>query len=145
MNQETLKAGRFSFEMDWPEAILGELQPLIEQYDFLIPSWCNVVRVLWCPKMDKFYATMDAEISYRRATLSVSPSLMDHDDAARQKTIRHELIHISTVPLVEFAERAIKTLTAGDDKRDIRKALNRELKHYHEGMTEDLAHCLEKK
>lgn len=140
MNQEILKSGKFVYEMDWPEHELAAFRPLIDSCEYLVPSWCNRVRVLWCPKMNKAYATMNSELKYRRATLNISPCLSDLGDEERQKIIRHEIIHISTIPLVEFAEKTIKNLAG--DRDDIRKVLNRELEQYHEGMTEDLAHCL---
>ncbi len=143
MNQEVIEDGKFSYLQDWPEEVLPVVRKALSDCVWLVPAWCHDVCVTWNPMVNDRAADMESEFQYRRARLRICAQFLDQTEEERLNVLRHELIHISTSPMVDYAVEAFKKLLDGDEEKPLFKILRDGLSERHEGCVEDLTRCIQ--
>jgi hypothetical protein len=143
LNHEEIRDGRVLYLQDWPEEVLPVVRAAMQEAAFLIPAWCHDVVVTWHSAVGDRGADIEADVSYRRARLRICPQFIDQTAEERVSELRHELIHISTSPIVDYAMSAIRRLVPRDEREDaLFKTLRDGLKERHEGCVQDLTRCI---
>jgi len=142
MNQEATKDGKFVFVQDWPTEVLPVVRGVLAEMAWLIPDWCREVFISWHPALSDCVADMTVEFGYRRAFLRIAPSFLDNPADERVHCLRHELLHISTSPMSDYALNAFRRLLPEGEKDVMFETLKDGLTECHEGCVQDLAHCL---
>ncbi len=143
LNREVLRLGNFVFLQDWPPEIISAVQSALEPCTWLRPAWCHDVCVTWNPRISDCTASMESDFRYRRACLRICAQFMDQTEAERINVLRHELLHISTSPIVDYATETFKRLLQEDEQKQFLKSIKDTLDERHEGCVEDLMRCIE--
>lgn len=139
---------RVSF-VDFPEA----LEPIVRQ-DFasvawLVPTWCTFVCVSYDTSSeggdDATMSSVSSSVEYRQAHVMVRPGYFaaHFNPVDRSETLAHEVVHIATAPLVNYAEERIGMLAEGDER--LAKVVLQEMRERVEGMTQDLARAISRR
>jgi hypothetical protein len=104
---------------------------------WMIPPWCRRIDVSWVADTGKQSAAVTVNYEYRFAEMEVCPLWLSQTEDVRRGAVIHELIHLHTNQLYNYAERTIKVLACEDEK--IKVHLLDELGRHCEGATQDLA------
>jgi len=138
------------YEKNMPDEMKAEVSKVLDPMLFLIPGWLQRLRIEWCcDANDEDFqggASMWVSVSYeyRLATLVVTPLLLEDDAKGRQCQVIHELLHVSTCILADYARDEIQRLLPEDDDPKYHGAIMAELTSRHEAMTQDLAATVQK-
>ena len=145
MNREQHQNGKFIYLADWPPEVLPAVEEALADLHWLVPAWCGEVCVTWYPTISDRAADMESDYTYRRARMRICAQFMDQDKAERVNVLRHELLHISTNVIVDYATDAIKRLLPDENDKPHYKTIMAGLSERHEGCVEDLTRCIQTK
>lgn len=143
MNHDNIQDGKLVYLQDWPDEVLPAIREAVAQCAWIVPAWCHEVCVTWHPMITDRAADMESDFRYRRARLRICAQFMDQTGEERVNVIRHELLHISTSPIVDFAAETFKRLLHDDEQKQFLKSIQDTLVERHEGCVEDLTRCIE--
>lgn len=107
------------WEPDFPDDLRGIVEPHLQRWLALIPTWCQEFIVRYDPHQD---SRMAAKVNYRNrwAILIVTGQWFDSPVAEREVCLIHELLHIATEPLSSVVTRIIDdTLEEGTPLREL--------------------------
>jgi hypothetical protein len=140
-----MNESKFSFKPDIPASLRPEIEKLFLPFEWLIPTWCDHVNIHWYSDGNDSRA-MDtaAYYDYRYAEIKIYPSFHDQNKRIQQRGILHELLHIVSAPLADYAAHTIELLLEPDAPKFNRHAQD-ELRIRYEAMTQDLTHIVERK
>lgn len=124
--------------LEVPGEIWESLDELLDQYRWLIPTWCHDLYVRYEPECPNVAET-SIMYRYRKATIVLGNRWIHEDADYRERTLVHELIHIQLGPMVEWTKLLIDRL-AGDDAGRIIEEFNER----HEASTTDLDFAIRK-
>ena len=146
MAAQPLIIGKFWFSPHMPDEVLELAKELFLPLEWMIPAWCEEVRVFWDAegfdndresKDNSASAYMTASYSYRFARIALCPVFLSQEDEERRLTVRHEMGHVILSPFADYVREAFDTL-AGDNEI-VRKLVETEIRERYEAVTEDLA------
>lgn len=122
---------------DVPDEYRDVLEPILEAWYALVPTWVQEFRVMW--RGDDNGAALGAKVNYRNrwAFLYVGPSFLGEPVDEREVAVLHELCHVLTEPLSVVAERIADMLPDYE-----RKAVAGFLEDALEATVEDIARSL---
>lgn len=105
-----------------PPEIQAALEPLIEKYKVLIPSWCDHVNISYWPAPPEGAETAVADcrchLDYRNASIRFFAAFLNYHPDQRQDDAMHEFIHITVNPLYDYACDTIKEIFKSDVLKD---------------------------
>lgn len=130
------------FAKDMPDAVRAAVEPIIQQWRWLIPGWVQEVMIRWQAQAEDGESA-DTVVSYEYRWVSIR--LKGHwlsDARTQEKDIVHELIHAFTHPLAEYARNEMERLLPENEAPKYRAAVLEELRMRHESFVQDLAWCL---
>ncbi len=140
------RAGKFWFSPEIPEEVKNSCRHILIENEFLVPNWCNEVRIYWSPdgydKDGDTVAYITSNYAYRFAAISICPPFLNEEEEDRKSKIKHELCHIVSTPLASYVKDTANILT--DEHEIISQIVNREITERAEAMTEDLVYVLMK-
>lgn len=92
---------------DFPPEVRSALEPMLERWGALLPTWCQDFIISYDGTRD---AQMAATINYRNrwAILRVTGLWLDNPPAERENSLRHELVHILLEPMDSVMRRIIE-------------------------------------
>ncbi|MBW6457419.1 MAG: hypothetical protein K0A98_16175 [Trueperaceae bacterium] len=96
-----------------PTEVRAALRPILVDYLWLVPPWCQSLYVRWegKPEDPDSNASSSAQPEYRQAQLSVHPGWLAEIHATRVHNVIHELVHVPVAPMVveheDLAERLL--------------------------------------
>lgn len=134
------RVGKFWFSEKLPVEVKNSVKDVLVKNEVLIPSWCNEVCICWDDGEDSvdFSAYVETQYAYRKADLYICPAFLREDAYDRDLTIKHELAHIVSSPLLFFVQQVTGIMVDEEDDK-YTKLILRESKEKSESMTEDLA------
>lgn len=122
---------------DIPKEVKIVLEPLLESWLLLLPTWCHEVDV-FIKETDDSWMSNETKPEYRKIRLLVSASWLREPPWKRSLDVRHELLHASLAPLVhlgwDIIERYVKDETADSMLRE-------QWRLAFEGVVADLEHA----
>lgn len=142
MNHVQVRDGKVLYVQDWPEEILPAVRAAVNETAWLIPAWCNDLIVTWNPTVDDRAADMESNFDYRNARMRICAQFIDQTEAHRVEILRHEMLHISINPLVDYCKRTIERLLPDETNRAFRETIYDVMDTRNEGCVEDLEHCI---
>ena len=122
-----------------PVEVRGALRPILLDYLWLVPSWCQNIYVRWdaAPADSDSSLSTSAQPEYRQAQFNVLPGWLGHIEGSRRTMVIHELLHLPLAPMVhehgDLAERLTEdgSVFAGYAQEQWRRVF--------EGSVQDLA------
>lgn len=140
------REGKYWFQEDLPKEVYESCINLLRENQDLIPSWCEEVRVCWDSQGEHTIngnsaaAYIESNYAYRYARLSICPPFLNDSEEDRLDTIRHELAHIVTAPLVNYVRDSFSILA--DEDEPLCQLISKELGEKVESVTEDLKNII---
>lgn len=122
---------------DWPSEVRAAVEPHLHRWLVILPGWCAEVVVRWNPDCAEASMRTHVRPEYRDTVLEVCPNWLEMNEASRELTVMHEMMHVAMGPLVNFTRNTIRDLTEPDTM--IRGVLDRACTEAFEGCVEDLA------
>lgn len=122
-----------------PQEIRAALRPVLSDYLWLVPSWCQTLYVRWDdrPEEADTTASASAQPEYRQAQLTICPGWLGAVHASRRTALVHELLHLPLAPMViEHSDLATRLL---DDAPAFRGYSQEQWRRAFEGSVQDLA------
>ena len=116
------------------DAVDRDLPPLLT----LLPGWVTDLLVTWDGEDNENALRVHAAVEYRRATIYVCAGWLGEVPAERRRIMLHELAHLPTVALADFARRLVDGLENPERKADLTETLRLLL----EGATCDIAEMM---
>ena len=122
-----------------PPEIRTALHPILVDYLWLVPSWCQALYVRWDGKPEDLdsNATSSAQPEYRQAQLYIHPGWLAEIHTTRVHNVIHELVHIPVAPMVVEHEDLVKRLL--DDAPAFRGYAKEQWRRSFEGTVQDIA------
>lgn len=122
-----------------PLEVVGALLPIVEKWEWIIPSICHELRVSFSSDGEDDGTVMAVQLSpeYRACNLRVYPQWLKETKKERERAVVHELCHIIVAPLTEFTDDIIRRVgkpTAG--------VLREQHRRLYEGVVVDLTQSL---
>lgn len=142
MAAQPLIIGKFWFSPHMPDEILEVAKEYFLPLEWMIPAWCEEVRIFWneeglSDESSTAAAYMSSSYSYRFARIALCPSFLNQEEEERKLTVSHELSHVVLSPFANYVRETFDTL-AGENEM-IRKLVDTEIRERYEAITEDLA------
>jgi hypothetical protein len=136
--------GKFEYDRDFPPEVIAEVQDLIESLSWLLPGWCQRVRVTWYQNgsPEGTVAACGANYEYRGIDIDIYPTLLSQDDDRRREILIHEMVHGLLGPLTDYARRELKRLLPKSEAPKYRDAVLEQLRLCVESVTQDFAHTI---
>ena len=97
-------ASKFVYTPQIPKEVLSAVKETLEKYESLIPGWVKYVNVAWNPNPSEAGTSAESrgDYAYRWAAIHLCPSFLDENEAEREDTIIHELVHVMLFPLTNY-------------------------------------------
>lgn len=99
-----------------PNEVAQALQPLIRQYLWLVPGWCQTLTVRYTvlpgDKNPHSEAAVWVSDQYRRVEICFYATWLDDNPSRRRETVIHELLHV------------VQQVTAGEHERTLGRLLD---------------------
>lgn len=138
MNIDKVRTLKIAWDRNMPKEIRNALQPIVEKWAYLLPTWCHFMKVLYNIEAE-FISQMTAEPLYRRAFMMVGSGWLVLGHEGRIHSIVHELLHVPWEPVTETLEGILDEYIKCEATR---KIIEREWRHRYEAAVEDLANAL---
>jgi hypothetical protein len=133
-----IETSRFSYKPNIPVSLRPEIEKLFQPFEWLVPAWCERVNIHWDSKgADEDCAQTTTHFAYRWASISLFPMFWDQSEEKKRQSVVHELLHISTAPVADYARNAFESLVKADAPK-FHEHLQSELGDRYEGMVQDL-------
>lgn len=139
-----LQRGIFQYDRDFPPEVLAEVQDLIESLAWLLPGWCQRVKVTWYQGGDAegVQAACGINYDYRSIDLDIYPALLSNDADRRREIMTHEMVHGLLNPFFCYARDEIARLIPKDEAPKYHDSLMEALRCKVEAVTQDFAHAI---
>lgn len=129
-----------------PSEVLPTIQRLVEPWRWLIPPWCQEVKVVWeqeAAEGDAAGASACAYVNYeyRWARISFYPRFLTDPPHLQTENVAHELLHIAVEPLARYALETVDTLLKEESPK-FHATLRKELTERTEAVVTDLAYLI---
>lgn len=125
-----------------PEIVRGELRPYLVEMLWLVPGWCSSIYVQWMsepgPDLEGAAMASGAQPEYRQGQIHVYPAWISHLPATRRFQLIHEILHLTTAPMVEEHSDVIGHLLGPESPKFDAYASEKWEKAF-EGTIQDLA------
>ncbi|HSW29284.1 MAG TPA: hypothetical protein VLH75_07280 [Longimicrobiales bacterium] len=122
-----------------PHEVRAALRPILLDYLWLVPSWCQTLYVRWNerPEDGDQSAGSDAQPEYRQAQLTICPGWLSAVHQSRISAVVHELLHLPLAPMV--IEHVGLTKRLLDDAERFHAYSEEQWRRVFEGAVQDLA------
>jgi hypothetical protein len=130
---------------DTPDFIKPELLRFLDPLNHLVPDWCSHVWVSWRANdsdNDSTVADITAFYDYRWARMTVYASWLDQTEEFKREGLTHELMHLFTAPLADYARDMIKVLIPDNEAEKFSKATLEQIRERGESVTQDLTRLI---
>lgn len=102
-----------AWDVTTPDDIRKVIEPILERWLWLVPSWCHELRVKFRnnPGDDELETVAKCEwhVQYRLAIITVEANWLTYTLAEdREKAIVHELVHVATGPLCDQFDQLLE-------------------------------------
>lgn len=126
-------------EMIWhemPREVREVVEPLIEQYEYLLPSWLRSLSISYGDsKVEGSVAEILTDTAYLQAKLKLTKNFLDDTVLNRERTIVHELLHVTITPVQDWMRYIVQQYVVEQDVEQI-------LKHFDEQIIESVVQNL---
>lgn len=95
-----------------PKELRDAATPLLAAHARLVPGWVKLLGVRYDDDMADAVACIQSEQIYGRCTLTFGPAWLNCDEAEREWTVVHELLHSQLSPLERALEEWLVQLPA---------------------------------
>jgi hypothetical protein len=109
---------KFVYSPTLPKEILSAVKDTLEKYEALVPGWVKHVNVSWIahPNEPGTSAESRGDYAYRWASIYLCPTFLDENEAEREDTLIHELVHVMLFPLTNYYSDLVGYLDDQPDK-----------------------------
>jgi hypothetical protein len=123
-----------------------KISQYLTKWEWMIPSWVqNVHCNLWDAEVDGERIAIKVNYDYRAICLDFSSGWLQEEDAAQESQVVHEIVHMYTAILADFARDRINTLCPTSEAEKFNAVLQEELRIRHESVTCDLTDVIWRK
>lgn len=127
------------FDATVPPELRSALQPLLDEFKYLVPTWCHTVNISNSTEAkEEELACAQVLPEYRQAFICFSPLWIEAREDLRRDAVLHEILHISIEPmrqvLIDLLDSTYDDDRAGAAHEQWRKAF--------EGTVCDLSRAL---
>lgn len=139
---------KFKYDKNIPAEILPSIQKNLAALECLVPPWCQKVYVDYSTDSGREgldsvnVAASSINYPYRIASLVFFPGYLGDDEVERIDTCIHEMIHVSTLMVMDYAAEQFEKVVE-DEKH--RATIMDGLTERNEAMVCDLTHILQKR
>lgn len=105
-----MRRPRVIWDKSVPRALRALCKPHVEQHVYLLPGWCEEIRIGYDADSEGASANVRVAQEYRFARITLHPPMIDMSEADRADTIRHEILHVATMPMVVLLHKAMNAL-----------------------------------
>lgn len=123
---------------DVPAEIRAALEPYLQQWSHLAPTWCHQVIIAWDPNNTTDALRATAAEEYRWVRITAAPGFLGEAPTERSNAVIHELVHGLTDPLCEMLDRLI-----GQAPKPQRALLREQKRRAMEGVVCDITRAIE--
>lgn len=123
-----------------PPEVRAAVEPLLECYLALVPTWCHDLLVAWDDSDHENLATCCARAEYRWARITLCASWLRQTPAAREDAIVHELTHVLTEPIQNHVRDLLEVIK--EKFPDVHKWADEQRRYANESVTQDLTRIL---
>ena len=130
---------RVSYIGDFPKDIRKIVEPILDEWLDLLPTWCQQFRVMFDSDTQ---AVLASSTNYRNrwATLYITAEWFEQSKEGREIALLHELIHVLIAPLVNPTSKVLDALLKEDSNE---KAFAESIfKDGEEAAVEDMANAI---
>ena len=127
------------YHRDIPRDILPSVQRHVETWLWLVPTWCQLIVVLWEGDV-RGSAACTARYDYRVAKIHIRPLWPESTERERSKDIAHEVMHIVQDPYHRHVWRVAEFLK--DKYPEMETLVEKELRAGLEQANTDLTHAI---
>jgi hypothetical protein len=126
-----------------PPEVKAMIEPLLDKHRRFLPRWVESVRFIFRPQDDEKpgkVAQCSAYYHYRSAEITIFSRFQYMDQAERENDFAHELLHVTTAPLVEYCESVVNRLLAAlpQENKLAADLIKDEMEQRLESLTQDL-------
>lgn len=119
-----------------------EIEKHLKPFLWLVPGYLQDLKIdVRTSENEGLLASMTVSESYREATLTVRPLWFTTSDSCKTDTLIHELLHLHTNPLYDFAKNAIRKYSKNENEEQ-REIVFDEMECYLERATQDLTRVI---
>lgn len=126
---------------DVPSLARGIIEPLVDRYSALFPTWAQMIYVHYGDAGDGRAATIEcrADYTYRFFSMTFDPSFLAQSEDEHKTQVIHEILHASSCVMADWARDTINRLVPESEAPKFRESLLDELCQRHESFVQDLA------
>lgn len=135
---------RFQIDAEVPKEVAAALNEYLPALEWLIPSWCQLVKFFWVKDTNGESLSANISYEYRWASIFVTGNWLNQNPLQRREDLIHELLHISVGPLADYAKGTINLLL-GEEAPKFNKHAENELRVRHEIVVQELAYILNRR
>ena len=130
------------YNNDVPAELRDAVQPHLDKWAWLIPTWCHRVRVgNTLDGSEGMTADNQTQPEYRAAYIRFSPLWLELDDGRREETAIHELLHIPIEPMRQVLTDLLRTST----NEPLVDLVAEQWRLAFEGTVQDLTYAIQKR
>lgn len=130
-----------NYDRKVPEELRQALDPLLARWAALIPTWCHDLRICYDDTGNEAAAMgTHAKPHYRFAQIFVYPIWLTAEPVLREEYLVHELLHLSTWQMSEFARELLDGFVPQESV--VLAHLEEEAAKYREAAVQDLTYSL---
>jgi hypothetical protein len=117
-------------EIQWgtmPREVRKVAEPLFKKNLHLLPGWCRALFIRYgdAPKdQDRVVAYIEVDAEYLQASITLCRRFLDDTDVNRERTVIHELLHVSMRPLQDWVEHFMSIYVADEEQDKWRDNFN---------------------
>jgi hypothetical protein len=152
MSHVAMFAPEITYQRNVPQEVREIIDPIIGDFEWLIPSWCHVLLFKFSTSDDQEKGSQlsaacqaHTDVAYRRASIEIFPAFLVETAESRRRLIRHEVGHILLAPFHDFAIDEMDLWYQGEERKIQRAAMDHRLRHAMEQTVCDLAAALLKR
>lgn len=98
----------------------AQLEDILADFNWIIPDWLNVLSITVQPDGDEgARASISVDYTYRFATMVVHSFWFHMEERARRETLLHELIHLHTNPMFDYALNVVERLASDEASSEL--------------------------
>lgn len=97
-----------------PRSVRSEVEPHIERFAPLLPSWVERLHVNFAQDDEEVIASVSVRHEYRTMRVTVTPLFLTLDQHMQAITLLHEFIHSSQGPMMACFENLMESMIEED-------------------------------
>lgn len=137
-----MRRPRIVWDKSVPRTLRALCKPHVDQHVYLLPGWCEELRIGYDTGTEGTSARVNVAQEYRFARVTLHPPMIDMSEVDRADTIRHEILHVATMPMVVLLHKAMDALDLESANPPLYAWVVESARETMEGVVQDLTESM---